>query len=125
MIQHHPSEDRRQHPRFESNIPLKICSDDADLVTETKNLSRTGVYCRVEKYIEPMTKLKIHLLLPIRKNGKVATKKVTCGGVIVRTESVSGHEGFNVAIYFNDINGRDSEYISEFIKTGMAAGASS
>jgi len=67
--------DRRKYPRTQGNIPVKIYSDDFDVVTETKNLSRAGVYCQVDKYIEPMTKLNIHLLLSSKKRGEDANKE--------------------------------------------------
>lgn len=104
------------------NIPLKISSPDFDFVTETKNLSRTGIYCRVNRYIEPMTKLKIHLLLPFKRNNRVVTKKVSCGGVIVRAEAVNNKEDFNVAIYFNDIQNRDADQIADFINLAAEKG---
>ena len=109
--------DRRQHPRVEKNIPLKISTSDVDLVTETKNLSRSGVYCRINKYIEPMTKLKIHLLLPIKRGNKTTTKKITCQGVIVRTETISQNSEYSVAIYFNDLPARDADTITDYIST--------
>jgi hypothetical protein len=108
-------EDRRKHPRLDGNIPLKIYSDDFDIVTETTNLSRNGVSCRVSKYIEPMTKLKIHLLLSWKKKGKATSAKISCDGVIVRTESVPQQEGFNVAIYFQDIKPKDAARIADFM----------
>ncbi|HOY09391.1 MAG TPA: PilZ domain-containing protein [Candidatus Omnitrophota bacterium] len=111
--------DRRKYPRTQGNIPVKIYSDDFDVVTETKNLSRAGVYCQVDKYIEPMTKLNIHLLLSCKKDGKTQTKKISCQGVIVRTESVPGTDIFNVAIYFNEIKSRDAESIADFIETTL------
>ncbi len=116
MCQEFSGMDRRKHPRTEGNIPVKIYSDDFDVVTETKNLSRAGVYCQVDKYIEPMTKLNIHLLLSCKKDGKITTKKVSCQGVIVRTESVPGTDIFNVAIYFNEIKARDAENIADFVE---------
>lgn len=112
--------DRRQHPRFKGSIPLKISSGDFDIVTETKNLSRNGAYCQVDKYIEPMTKLKIHLLLPFKREDKVVTKKVTCQGIVVRTEANPGQTGYNVAIYFNEIQDRGADCISEFILASCA-----
>ena len=115
MTQHKDGSERRQHPRLAGNIPVKISSDDFDIVTETKNLSRTGVYCRVNKYIEPMTKLKIHLLLPFKRNDKIITKKVSCNAVIVRTESIPGENSFNIAVYFNDIPSRGAEAIAEYV----------
>ena len=117
MNQNPHSSERRLHPRLDGSIPLKISSPDFDFVTETQNLSRTGVYCRVSRYIEPMTKLKIHLLLPFKRKDKITTKKVTCSGVIVRSEAIAGKEDFNVAIYFNDIQGREADYISDYINT--------
>lgn len=120
VIQTNPSEERRQALRIAGNIPLKISSDDFDVVTETRNLSCSGAYCRVNQYVEPMTKLKVQLLLPFKRKDKVVTKKVSCGGVIVRTEAVSNQSLYNVAIFFNDISSRDSGYIAEYISAFLA-----
>ena len=114
----HPKE-RRSHPRTEGNIPVKISSTEFDIVTETKNLSRTGAYCRINKYIEPMTKLSLHLLLPFKRNNRIITKKVSCKGVIVRTESFPGNEDFCIAIYFNDIQNKDADCIAEYVSTTL------
>ena len=113
------SHERRLHPRLEDNIPLKISSEDEDLVTQSYNLSRTGVYCRISKYIAPMTKLKIHLLLPLKKGGKIVTKKISCQGVIIRAEAVTGEEHYNAAIFFSDIHQKDADHISDFIHEEM------
>ncbi len=107
--------DRRRSPRLEHNVPLKLSSGDLDIVTETRNLSSSGVYCRVSAYIEPMTKLKIHLLLPVRKNNRSSTKRISCQGVVVRTESVVNHDYFNAAIFFNDIQPKDMQAIADFV----------
>ncbi len=113
--------ERRRHPRLENHIPLKICSDDFDVVTETKNLSSSGAYCRVNKYLEPMTKLKIHLLLPLKKYHKVVTKKISCEGVVVRSESVPADQYFNVAIYFSDIAQKDVNCLNDYINSVLDA----
>lgn len=110
-----PAPERRKFPRLENNIPVKIYSDEADVCTETLNLSAAGAYCRVNKYFEPMTKLQILLLLPLRRRNKLVTKKISCQGVVVRTETVTSGETYNVAIYFNDIQKKDAAAISEFI----------
>ena len=107
--------DRRKHPRVGGNIPVKICGDEYDAVTETKNLSRSGVSCRVNKYIEPMTKLKIQLLLSFKKKEKKVTKKVACQGVVVRVEPISSEGYFHTAIYFNDISDKDAVVISDYV----------
>ncbi|MBF0521574.1 MAG: PilZ domain-containing protein [Candidatus Omnitrophica bacterium] len=113
----HSMPERRRDPRLENNIPVKICQEDGDIVTETGNISRSGAYCRVTRYIEPMTKFKMCLLIPIRKKGKDVTKKICCQGVVVRTEPIVGKEEYNIAVFFNDIAPRDAECISDYVNS--------
>ncbi len=114
------SKEQRRYPRVDNNIPLKICGPKADLVTESKNISCSGVYCRVNEFLEPMMKLQIILLLPMKKAGRGATKKITCGGVVVRTENIPGEDAFNTAIFFNDIHPRDSGILADFVDSILA-----
>ena len=64
-----------------------------------------------------MTRLKLNLLLPIRKNKKIATKRIHCEGVVVRTESAVQGDYFHMAIFFSDISPRDSQVIHEFVES--------
>ena len=117
------SQERRRSPRLEHMVPVKLSSGDIDIVTETSNLSSSGVYCRVNAYIEPMTKLKIHLLLPVKKNSRTSTKRISCQGVVVRAESVPDQNYFNAAIFFNDIQPKDIRAISDFIEQMLDSGS--
>jgi len=110
------AKERRQSPRVDSSIPLKISCEDFDIVTESKNLSCSGAYCTVGHYLEPMTKLKIQILLPFKNKNKVIAKKVACQGVVVRTQAYPDNKNFNVAIYFNDIHDKDRKAISRHIE---------
>ena len=111
----HSFSDRRKHPRLDNNVPIKLSSDETDVVTETRNLSCAGAYCKVNKHFEPMTRIKIHLLLPLKRRSKTVTKKLSCDGIVVRSESVPGEDYFNVAIFFNQISPTDSKVIAEYI----------
>ena len=112
------SKERRRCPRLEKNLPLKISCDDFDIVTETKNLSCLGAYCQINKFLEPLTKLKIVLLLPFKDKKNVLTKKVSCQGVVVRTEAIpSKNNLYNIAIYFNDIQKKEINKISEYVNS--------
>ncbi len=120
-----PAEERRRHPRIEYNIPVKMSWADADVVTETKNISSSGAYCRVSKYIEPMTKLKITLLLPVKSGAKVTTKKISCHGVVVRTENIPGQDDFFTAIFFSDIHPKDSRILAQYVESVLKDKAAS
>jgi hypothetical protein len=108
--------ERRKSPRAFGNVPLKIAHEEGDIVTETVNISRSGAYCCVDRYVEPMTKMKINLLLPLKKGGRSLTKKVACGGVVVRTEPAEKKGLYNIAIFFSDISQRDAEVISDYVE---------
>ena len=113
------SQEKRRHLRLEHNIPVKISSDHGDILSETKNLSCSGAFCQVSFRLEPMTKLKVHLLLPLRKSDQVTTKKISCQGVVVRTQAVAGQDYYDTAIFFSDIAPKDSRTISEFVESLM------
>ena len=115
VISQKTAQERRKDQRLAKNVPVKIFHDDGDIVTQTANISRSGAYCRVEKYIEPMTKLKVNLLLPIKKNGKSTSKRITCQGAVVRTEKISAENAYHIAIFFSDISQREAESIADYI----------
>ncbi len=117
MIEPLSTSEKRRHVRLEKNIPLRIVTDETEFVTETRNLSCSGAYCQVNRYIAPMTKLKIQLFLPLKIHNKIQTKKVLCQGVIVRIENVPRENAYNIAIFFNEIQQKDSDRISEFINS--------
>lgn len=104
--------ERRLYPRIEKSLPLEILANGYDFVTNTMNLSCVGVYCRVDKYIPPFTKITIKLMLPIASNRQNC--EVECRGVVVRTEDEK-QGGFNIAIFFNEINGNQKKKISQYI----------
>lgn len=108
------SQERRKFPRLKKELPLTIKTQEYDLISQTKNISCVGAYCWVDKYIAPLTKLSIMLVLPIKKRNQDCQSKVHCKGVVVRTEE-DRPSGFNVAIYFNEINQQDKEKISQYI----------
>jgi hypothetical protein len=121
-VQHHQasqssSQEKRRHLRAAYNVPVKISGEHGDILTETKNLSCSGAYCRMAQRLEPMTKLKVLLLLPLRKNNKVTTKKISCKSVVVRTQEVPGQEYYETAIFFSDIAPKDSHTINEFVES--------
>lgn len=115
MIANKSFSEKRRDPRIDSNIPLKICHEQGDIVTETGNISRSGAYCRVNRYIEPMMKMKIHLLLPMKNSSKATTKKISCQGVVVRTEPVNDSGDFNIAIFFNEISQKDASVLKDYV----------
>ncbi len=114
--------ERRRHARLEHAVPVKISSGDFDIVTETRNISCSGAFCQVSKHLAPMTKLKVHLLLPLRSGTKTVSKRIDCEGVVVRAGLAPQGDCFNTAIFFSDIKSRDSEAIARFVADQLPHG---
>lgn len=108
--------ERRRYPRVKQVLPLNLAIDGYDISTTTKDLSCIGAYCHVDRYIPPFTKILVRLSLPIfdKKDNNCI---VECKGVVVRTEDQP--QGFNIAIFFNEITesqkNKIAKYISQFL----------
>jgi len=107
--------EKRKAPRINKSLPIKLNRKDFDVITETKNISCIGVYCAVPKYIEPMTKLKIVLIIPKHPGSKSSNQTIECKGVVVRTD-VLENNNYNIAIFFNEIKERDKQKISSYVE---------
>ncbi len=113
MIKTKKSE-RRQYPRIQQRLPLKIAANGYDFATSTLNISCLGAYCFINKYVPPFTRVMVKLTLPILTEDGSKEYNVECRGVIVRTED-EDKGGFNVAIFFNDIKNPPRQKISQYI----------
>ncbi|MFA4989268.1 MAG: PilZ domain-containing protein [Candidatus Omnitrophota bacterium] len=113
--------ERRRHPRLEQKLPFKVAANGYGFSTSTQNLSCVGAYCRIKKYIPPFTKVAVKLKLPIKTKKDKKSYTVDCTGVIVRTED-KDKSGFNIAIFFNEINSSQRKKISEYIDQFLPQG---
>ena len=115
--------EKRQCPRVEKILPIKLSVSDFDVLTETTNISASGTYFPVGKPLELMTKLRVVLLIPITKNRSKTIKKINCTGVIVRCEIASETKKYpyQAAMYFSDLSDRDRKilriFVNPFLKT--------
>ena len=109
--------ERRQYPRYEQQLPVKIAANGYDFATTTQNISCLGAYCHVSKYIPPFTKIMVKFSLPLN-SGEVKSYCLECRGAVVRSEDTEDG-GFNIAIFFNKIGDSQrhkiSQYLSQFL----------
>jgi len=106
--------ERREYPRLEHKLPLKLAADGYGFSTSTRNVSCIGAYCQIKKYVPPFTKVMVKLTLPVISGKAKKNYHVECKGVIVRTED-EANKGFNIAIFFNEINNEQRKKISRYI----------
>ncbi len=108
-------QERRRSPRVDGQVALAITNGVGPVEAETKNLSASGVYCTLDHFLPPMTKLQLRFELPDGERRVV----VSCTGVVVRVEPVIANPDrprYNVAIFFTDLSERDRTAIERFVR---------
>jgi len=117
--------ERRRYPRLNYLLPLKVSSDEKELVTETKNISANGAYCLIDRDIELMTKFQIIMLVPQPQKKQKKFYKIECTGVVVRkenleTDSKRRKKAVGVGIYFDFIKEKDKNILKSFVKNSLS-----
>lgn len=117
--------ERRKYPRIkDEKISLKVKSEQFDTtISQSLNISASGVYCKVDKQIPLMSRVKIILMLPSDiKGGKM--KKVDTDGVVVREHPVTENGKilhYDVAVFFDNLSAKDRETIKDYIARRIPA----
>jgi c-di-GMP-binding flagellar brake protein YcgR len=117
--------ERRRAPRAKARIPVEILKDEGLIEAKTRNISASGAYCTLDKFIPLNTKVDVTLLIP-EKPGKSSKKlkRVTCHGIVVRNEPAPrGEKGvkYGLALFFTDIGQSGKRKLSHYIKKKLPA----
>ena len=112
-------QERRSFPRIsDEGLSLKLDTGDFNIVTHTLNVSASGIYCKVDKEIPLMSRVKLMLMLPDVSKEDTGAKGLEVDGVVVREhpviiDGVTKH--YDVAIFFEDLSPRNRESILNYI----------
>ncbi len=113
-------QERRKQPRVSAGLPVKLGSDRTTLITQTKNISTLGLFCRVDAEFPLMTRISVTLFAPVpTAAGKTVTRKVNCDGIVIRSERVSDAAGavfYNLAVYFSELNEAQRKIIDRYVQ---------
>lgn len=110
--------ERRGAPRVNKALPLKLCHDDYDILTETKNISASGAYFTSSQPLDLMTKLSVVLLIPFKKSKAKIIQRINCCGVVVRQELAKENDSrfpYRIAMYFSDLKDQDKKILNSYV----------
>lgn len=110
-------EERREHNRVKGDIAVAINDAESNYISESLNISVSGVLCKASKEIPLMSKVMITLLLPSGViKSKKSPQKLSCEGVVVRSEPMKEEPGsFAVAVFFEDIEKQERKALESYI----------
>ena len=75
--------ERRRAPRANVGLPLRIKKDKKTFESRTDNISSSGAYCTVDKFVPLNSKVDLTLTIPERgAAGREAEKKIRCRGIV-------------------------------------------
>jgi hypothetical protein len=113
------SQERRKYPRVkDEGLSLKLRLDDFDSITHTMNISSSGVYCKLDKELPLMSRVRLVLMIPDPAKENIL-KDLEVDGVVVRQHPViidGVIKHYDVAIFFEDLSEKDKETIAGYIK---------
>lgn len=113
--------EKRKYARVkDANVSLKVKLPDIDIITKSLDISASGVYCKVEKEIPLMSRIKVILIVPKSETGgpeSGQTQKIETDGVVVREHPVIAGDKiahYDVAIFFDNISAKDRTILLDY-----------
>ena len=113
--------ERRSFPRLrDEGLSLKLKADDFDAVTHTLDISASGIYCKIDKEIPLMSRVKVKLMVPDTIKQDKAVKELDVDGVVVREHPViidGVIKHYDAAIFFDSLSSKNRELIQNYISS--------
>lgn len=106
--------ERRGAPRSVKDIEMKMKLGELDTVIHTLNISASGAYCKIDKEMPLMSRVKLVIMLPEQGAGN----RIEVTGVIVREHPVvvdGKIQHYDVAIFFEDISRKDRDALTRYV----------
>jgi hypothetical protein len=114
--------ERRGSNRADARLSMRVegAPDDGDrtqIVTESQNISASGVYCSSSHYLAPLSKVALTIVLPRLPGGRGAKELIKCDGIVVRCEPPArrGERMFELACMFSGLDDRRRLMLEEFV----------
>ena len=115
--------ERRRKPRADAHLSMRVegTSDESQtgqLVTESQNISSSGVYCTAGHYLAPLSKVALTIVLP-RLPGSRGTKElIKCEGIVVRCDPQSSRKSdtsYQLACMFSGLDEGRRQLLEAFV----------
>lgn len=113
--------ERRRSTRVDARLSMRVEGahegGPAKVVTESQNISASGVYCVSSHFLPPLSKVQLTIVLP-RMAGSRGQELIKCDGIVVRCDALTGRKPearYQLACMFADIDPDRRVRIEEFV----------
>jgi hypothetical protein len=115
-------DERRKSPRAQAELRVQLSGSDSrqeSITVSTLNVSTGGVYVEVPRFIEPLTKLFLTMLVPGPTPGEEPIF-VDTEAIVVRTSPEKAQEGvdrYEIACAFLNLGDEHRDILNRYILT--------
>ena len=114
--------ERRTSERAAARLSMRVeagATGAAKIVTESQNISSSGIYCHASHYLAPLSKVQLTIVLPRTPGAEsVAQELVKCDGIVVRCDQRVGERSetpYELACMFTALESGLRRRIEEFV----------
>jgi len=115
--------ERRGSERADARLSMRVeagaTAGAARIVTESQNISASGVYCHASHYLAPLSKVQLTIILPRVPGGPANVQELLkCDGIVVRCEQrVTDRTGtpYELACMFTALEPGSRRRLEEFV----------
>ncbi|UCF06981.1 MAG: PilZ domain-containing protein [bacterium] len=111
--------ERRKAQRVEAKLAISISGGRGEAMGQTLNISTNGVYFKSSRFIEPLTKVQLELIIPDPADPKKEGTPVMCDGLIVRVDPEQEDPSvsiYHAAIFFTYISESAQKTLDNYIR---------
>jgi len=116
--------ERRVHARVDARLSMRVegVPDDGQqtqIVTESQNISASGVYCSSQHFLSPLSKVALTIVLPRLPGATGKQELIKCEGIVVRCQPMAQRRGgdrrWELACMFSDLDVKRRDLLEQFV----------
>ena len=115
--------ERRGSERADARLSMRVeagaTAGAARIVTESQNISASGVYCHASHYLAPLSKVQLTIILPRVPGGPTNVQELLkCDGIVVRCEQRANDRNgtpYELACMFTALEPASRLRLEEFV----------
>ena len=114
--------ERRRSTRVDARLSMRVEGahegGPAQVVTESQNISSSGIYCTSSHFLAPLSKVMLTIVLPKMPGATRGQELIKTEGIVVRCDALPSRKGessYQLACMFADIDDDRRERIEDFV----------
>ncbi len=113
--------ERRRTPRADARLSMRVDdsqSAGSQIVTESQNISASGIYCQCTEYFAPASKVALTIVLPKQPGTRATKELIKIEGIVVRCEPASPRKPdrhYDLACMFHALDDKLRRRLADFV----------